>query len=141
MGKLVLCWKHRKRNIGNAFGMTGNLLAQSAPALGILVDLPLGVLMWAALLRFLVTIFINEDSRVLPVRLLVSFTSPVMAATRPMTPTWVIDRIVPLYAAVILLILRYYLFPLVIGYDVLSFGNMPLEGMVLSVYFDFITAD
>jgi hypothetical protein len=50
----------------------------------------------------------------------------------------VIDRIAPLYAAIILLILRYYMFPLLIGYDVLSFGNLPLEGMVLSVYFDYI---
>ena len=120
--------------------MAGNVLIQSAPALGILVDLPLGVLMWAALLRFLLTIFIKEGSRVLPMRLLVSFTSPVMAATRPLTPAWVIDRIAPFYAAIILLIIRYYLFPLVIGYDVLSFGNLPLEGMVLSVYFDFIPA-
>ena len=121
--------------------MTINLSIQSAPALGILLDLPLGVLMWAALLRFLLTIFIKEDSRVLPMRLLVSFTSPMMAATRPLTPTWIIDRYrSSLYAAIILLILRYYLLPLVIGYDVLSFGNMPLEGMVLSVYFDFMPA-
>ena len=118
--------------------MVGNVLAQSAPALGILLDLPLGVLMWAALVRFLLTIFIKEDSRVLPMRLLVSFTSPVMATIRPITPGWVIDRIAPLYDAIILLILRYYMLPLLIGYDVLSFGNLPLEGMVLSVYFDYI---
>ena len=136
--ELVLCYYHRSQNIGDVFGMTGNLLLQSAPALGILVDLPLCVLMWAALLRFLLTIFIKEDSRVLPMRLLVSFTTPVMATTRPVTPRWVIDRIAPLYAAIILLILRYYTFPLLIGYDVLSFGNLPLEGMVLSVYFDYV---
>ena len=118
--------------------MTGNLLVQSTPALGILLDLPLGVLMWAALLRFLLTIFIKEDSRVLLMRLLVSLTNPVIAATRPQTPAWVINRIAPFYTAVILLILRYYLLPLVIGYDVLSFSNMPFEGMVLSVYFDFM---
>ena len=119
--------------------MFDNVMAQSASALGILVDLPLGVLMWAALLRFLLTIFIKEDSRFLPMRLLVSFTSPIMAVTRPLKPVWVIDRIASLHAAVVLLILRYYLCPLVIGYDVLSFGNMPLEGMVLSVYFDFMS--
>lgn len=118
--------------------MIDNILAQSAPALGILVDLPLGVFMWAALLRFLLTIFIKEDSRFLPMRLIVSFTSPIISAARPLTPIWVIDRIASLHTAVILLILRYYFFPLIIGYDVLSFGNMPLEGMVLSVYFDFM---
>ena len=119
--------------------MTVNLSIQSAPALGILLDLPLGVFMWVAVLRFLLTIFIKEDSRVLPMRLLVSLTTPVIAATRPLTPAWVINRIAPLYTAVILLILRYYLLPLVIGYDVLSFSNMPFEGMVLSVYFDFMS--
>lgn len=120
--------------------MIGNVLAQSAPALGILVDLPLGVLMWAALARFLLTVFLKEDGRILPMRLLASFTSPVMAAIRPLTPEWMIARLTPLYAAVILIILRYYLFPFIIGYDVLSFGTMPLEGMVLSVYFDYIAA-
>ena len=121
--------------------MIDNVLAQSAPALGILVDLPLGVFMWAALLRFLLTIFIKEDSRFLPMRLIVSFTSPIISAARPLTPIWVIDRIASLHTAVILLILRYYFFPLIIGYDVLSFGKVPLEGMVLSVYFDFIPID
>ena len=120
--------------------MISNVLTQSAPALGILVDLPLGVLMWVALLRFLLTIFIKEDARILPMRLLISFTSPVTAAIRPLTPGWVIERLIPLYAAVILLILRYYLFPFIIGYDVLSFSNMPLEGMVLSVYLDYVEA-
>ena len=137
-GKLVLQYRNRKHNTGDAFGMTVNLSIQSAPALGILLDLPLGVFMWVAVLRFLLTIFIKEDSRVLPMRLLVSLTTPVIAATRPLTPAWVINRIAPLYTAVILLILRYYLLPLVIGYDVLSFSNMPFEGMVLSVYFDFM---
>ena len=121
--------------------MSDNLLGQSAPALAILVDLPLGVLMWAAVLRFLLTIFINEDSRFFPVRLLVSFTGAVMAVTRPFKPLWIIDRMTPLYTAFVLLIIRYYLFPLIIGYDVLSFGNMPLEGMILSVYLDFMPSD
>ncbi len=121
--------------------MIGNLLAQSAPALGILVDLPLGVLMWAAVLRFVLTIFINADSRILPMRMLVSFTGAVMTVTRPLKPVWIIDRIAPLHTAFVLLIIRYYLLPLIISYDVLSFGNMPLESMVLSVYFDFVASD
>ena len=81
--------------------MIDNVLAQSAPALGILVDLPLGVLMWAALLRFLLTIFMKENSRFLPMRLIVSFTSPIISAARPLTPIWVIDRIAALHTAVI----------------------------------------
>ncbi len=118
--------------------MIDNVLAQSAPALGILLDLPLGLLMWSAFLRFLLTIFMKEDSRFLPMRLLVSFTAPMIALMHHLKPAWCIDRITPLYASIFLLILRYYLLPLVIGYDVFSFASMPLEGMVLSAYFDII---
>jgi uncharacterized protein YggT (Ycf19 family) len=113
------------------------MVADSAPALGILIDLPLGVLMWACLLRFLLTVFIKEDSKLGPMRALATFTSPVMAAVRFITPNWIIERIAPLYAAIVLMVLRYYLFPMLVGYDVLSFTNMPLESMILSVYFDF----
>ena len=49
-----------------------------------------------------------------------------------------IERLTPLYASITLLILRYYLFPLLIGYDVTGFGNMPLEAMVMSVYYDYL---
>ncbi|MDB2324700.1 hypothetical protein N9W44_03975 [Alphaproteobacteria bacterium] len=114
------------------------MMVTIAPALGILIDLPLGVLMWVTFIRFLFIIFVKEDSRVLPMRILVGFTSPVMALIKFVKPDWMIDRLAPLYAAITLLILRYYLFPLLIGYDVTGFGNMPLEAMVLSVYHDYL---
>jgi hypothetical protein len=114
------------------------MMVTIAPALGILIDLPLGVLMWVTFIRFLFIIFVKEDSRILPMRILVGFTSPVMALIKFVKPDWMIDRLAPLYAAITLLILRYYLFPLLIGYDVTGFGNMPLEAMVLSVYHDYL---
>jgi hypothetical protein len=36
------------------------------------------------------------------------------------------------------LVLRYYVFPLVIGYDIYGPLNMPLESMLLSVYADYL---
>ena len=38
-------------------------MSEDIPALGILIDLPLGILMWAAVLRFLLSMAIQEDSR------------------------------------------------------------------------------
>ena len=39
----------------------------------------------------------------------------------------------PLYLAFLLFVARFYILPLVIGYDVPGFGAMPLEGLLLSV--------
>ena len=113
--------------------MTGNLLVQSAPALGVLVDLPLGVLMWAALLRFLLTIFIKEDSRLGLMRVLNAVVMPPTRAAMMVAPRWVIDRASPLYLAFLLFCARYYVLPLAVGYDVPAFGAMPLEELLLSV--------
>ena len=49
------------------------------PALGIIIDLALGILMWAAMLRFLLSMVMKEDSRAAPMRIL---NAMVMPATR-----------------------------------------------------------
>ena len=51
-------------------------------------------------------------------------------------PAFINDRLAPLYAALILFIARYYLFPLIIGFDVESFSQMPLEKLLLSAKAD-----
>ncbi len=83
---------------------------QSAPALGILIDLPLGLFMWTCLLRFVLSIFISEDSKVAPMRMLTAFTHPVMKVASLIAPGWMISRLEPLYAALVILVLRYYVF-------------------------------
>jgi hypothetical protein len=52
-------------------------------------------------------------------------------------PAFIISRLLPLYAAGILFIIRYYVLPLAIGFDVWSFSDMPLERMLLSAKSDF----
>ena len=102
------------------------------PPLGILIDIPLGILMWTLSLQFLLGIFINENSRLRFVQIIRGVNTPVLMLTNLIRPGFVIDRLAPLYAALILFIARYYLFPLVIGFDVESFTQMPLEKLLLS---------
>jgi hypothetical protein len=118
--------------------MFNGFMMQSAPALGILIDLPLGLFMWTCLLRFVLSIFISEDSKVAPMRMLTAFTHPVTKVASLIAPGWMISRLEPLYAALVILVLRYYVFPLVIGYDIYGPLNMPLESMLLSVYADYL---
>ena len=111
-------------------------MGNTVPALGLLIDIIFGFLMWAAILRFTLMIFMREDSRFLPMRLTASIIRPILRGTKFITPIWVIDRIQPLYAAFLLFLIRFYLIPLIIGYDVPSFASLPLEDLILSVKAD-----
>ena len=108
-------------------------MAEALPALGIVIDLPLGILMWAAILRFLLSMFVKEDSRLGLMRVLNAVVMPPTRVAVMVAPRWVIERTGPLYLSFLLFIARYYILPLVVGYDVTGFGAMPLEGLLLSV--------
>ena len=102
------------------------------PPLGILIDIPLGILMWTLSVQFSLGIFIRENSRLRFAQVIRGFNTLVLMLTNLIRPSFVIDRLAPLYAALILFIARYYLFPLIIGFDVESFTQMPLEKLLLS---------
>jgi len=103
------------------------------PALGVLIDLPLGILMWCAILRFALSMIVKEDSKAAVMRTLNALVMPLVRVLRPVTPRWVIDRTAPLYLAFLLLVLRYYVAPLAVGYDITGLGDLPLEDLILSV--------
>ena len=106
------------------------------PPIGILIDLPFGLLMWTSFVHFLLIIVMNEDSNFSPLRLLRGLNAPIYAVISLTKPAFIISRRLPLYAAGFLLIIRYYVLPLAVGFDVWSFGNMPLEGLLLSAKSD-----
>jgi hypothetical protein len=106
------------------------------PALGILIDIPLGILMWSTMAQFILTVFIRDDSTLGFVRVVRGLNQPILALTALIRPHFIIDRLRPIYAAFILFILRYYLFPLIIGFDVENFWQMPMEKLLLSAKSD-----
>ena len=106
------------------------------PPLGILIDIPLGILMWTLSVQFVLGIFISENTRLKFVQIIRGVNTPVLVLTNLIRPGFIIDRLAPLYAALILFIARYYLFPLIIGFDVESFTQMPLEKLLLSAKTD-----
>ena len=108
-------------------------MESDVPALGVLIDLPLGIVMWCAILRFLLSMVVKEDSRAGIMRLLNAVVMPPVHALQIVTPRWVIDRTAPLYLAFLLFIIRFYAAPLAIGYDVNGYTELPLEHLILSV--------
>ena len=90
----------------------------TTPPIGILIDLPVGLLMWTSFVHFLLIIVISEDSGFSPLRLLRGLNAPIYALISLIKPAFIISRLLPLYAAGILFITRYYVLPLTIGFDV-----------------------
>ncbi len=106
------------------------------PALGILIDIPLGILMWSTVMQFVLTIFIRENSSLAFAKIVRGLNQPIIALTALIRPYFIAGLLNPLYATFILFILRYYLFPLVIGFDVENFWQMPLEKLLFSAKSD-----
>ena len=104
--------------------------------MGILIDIPLGILMWSMLTQFVLGIFLRDDSRLAIVRLIRGLNTPILYISGLIQPALINDRLAPVYAALVLFIARYYLFPLIIGFDVESFSQMPLEKLLLSAKAD-----
>ena len=112
------------------------LMITTFPPAGILIDLLLGVLMWTSVAHFLLTMVMKEDSAFIILRFLRGINSPIHRAINLVKPSFIITRLAPLYCALVLFILRYYLLPLLVGFDVWNFYDMPLESLLLSAKAD-----
>ena len=106
------------------------------PPIGILIDIPLGILMWTMVGQFLLGIFLPNDNRLAVLRIIRGLNTPILFLVDLVQPAFINERLAPLYAALVLFIARYYLFPLIIGFDVENFAQMPLEKLLLSAKSD-----
>ena len=88
------------------------------------------------LAQFVLDIFLRDDSRLALVRVVRGLNTPILFISGLTQPAFINDRLAPVYAALVLFIARYYLFPLIIGFDVESFSQMPLEKLLLSAKAD-----
>ena len=112
-------------------------MVSHVPALGILLDLLFGILMWASCAQFLMTIFVNEDSKFMLLGIVRKTTSGALFVVRYIAPSFLVNKVMPLYLAFVLFILRFYALPAILTYDVVSFSAMPLEALVKGVFIDF----
>ena len=112
-------------------------MVSHVPALGILLDLLFGILMWASCVQFMLTIFVNEDSKFLLLSIVRKTTSGALFVVRFIAPAFLVNKVMPLYLAFVLFILRFYAQPAILGYDVTSFSAMPLEALIKGVFVDF----
>jgi len=107
------------------------------PPIGFLVDLPFGVLMWTSIAQFLLLIIFPEDSNFVLLRILRNLNAAIHKLVNLAKPSFVFSRLLPLYAALLLFVLRYYVFPFTLDYEIWNFYQLPLERLWLETMRDF----
>ncbi|WP_245428276.1 hypothetical protein [Kumtagia ephedrae] len=93
----------------------------------IVVDYVLGLAMWTLIGRTAMGLFLPENSSFFFMRFFVQATNPLLAAFRPITPSFLVEPLVPLYVAWFFFMIRFYLMPWLLGYSVMGMLSFPLE--------------
>ena len=90
-------------------------------------DYIMGVIMWTLIGRFAMGIFLPEDSSFFFMRVFVKYTNPLLKLFKPITPSFLVQGLVPLYVAWFFYMIRFYLMPWILGYSVMGMLSFPLE--------------
>ena len=76
-----------------------------------IIDYILGIIMWTLVGRVAMNIFQREDSGFFFMKAFVKFTNPLLKIFKPVTPSFIIQPLVPLYETTIYFKIRFYLSP------------------------------
>jgi len=101
----------------------------------IVLDYVLGVIMWTLIGRSAMNLFLPVDSDFFFMRFFVRSTNPILRVFRPITPSFLLDPIVPLYVAWFFFMFRFYLMPWLLGYSVMGMLSFPLEGDIAGMIY------
>ena len=94
------------------------------------LDYILGLIMWTLIGRVAMNIFQRENSEFFFMKVFVKFTEPLISIFKPITPSFVIKPLVPLYVAWFFYMIRFYLMPYLLGYSVMGMLSFPLESEI-----------
>jgi uncharacterized protein YggT (Ycf19 family) len=100
------------------------------------IDYVLGVIMWTLIGRSAMNLFLPIDSDWAFMRIFVKLTNPLLWLFRPITPSILVDLLVPLYVAWFFFMARFYLMPWLLGYSVMGMLSFPLEGEIARALYD-----
>ena len=89
----------------------------SFPTWLIIVDYILALTMAILVLKFVLNLFINEESNISFFKFFTKITSPILILSSRVTPNFIVQPLIPLYLAWLLFMIRIYFLPLVLGHS------------------------
>ena len=96
----------------------------------LIIDYILGNIMWTLIGRVAMNIFQRENSEFFFMKAFVKLTNPLIRLFKPITPSFIISPLVPLYIAWFFYMFRFYLMPYLLGYSVMGMLSFPLESEI-----------
>jgi len=110
---------------------------EGIPILVILIDYAMGLVMWTLVGRFGMSLFVSEQSDFFFMKAFVKMTDPLIRAMNKLTPGFLVDSLRPLYVAWFIFMIRFYIMPVLLGYDVMGMLSFPLESELAHVIYEF----
>ncbi len=112
-------------------------MIEAFPIWVIVFDYVMGMIMWTLIGRAGMSLFLPEDSTFFFMRFFVRSTDPLLRLFRRITPGFLIRPMVPLYVAWFFFMIRFYLMPWLLGYDVMGMLSFPLESDIARFIYQF----
>ena len=81
------------------------------------LDYFLACLMVILLVNFILNLFLSEASNFVLYRFITKLAHPIMNFTNKITPSFIVQPLIPIYIAWLIFMLRVYLLPLFLGYS------------------------
>ena len=101
----------------------------------LIIDYILGVIMWTLIGRSAMNIFLPENSSFFFMRVFVKYTNPVIKLFKYVTPSFIVQPLVPLFIAWFFYMFRFYFMPYVLGYSVMGMLSFPLESEIAGMIY------
>ena len=102
-------------------------MVEGFPVWVVIIDYLLGMVMWTLIGRFAMGIFLPEDSSFFFMKAFVKLTNPVIKLFAFITPSFLVQPLVPIYVAWFFFMVRFYVMPWLLGYSVMGMLSFPLE--------------
>ncbi len=103
----------------------------------VVIDYILGIIMWTLIGRTAMGFFLPQDSSFFFMRFFVRVTNPLLKLFGPITPSFLMELVIPLYVAWFFFMIRFYLMPWLLGYSVMGMLSFPLEGEAANLIYSY----
>ena len=81
------------------------------------LDYFLACLMVILLTNFILNLFLSESSNFVLYRFIIKLANPIINITNKITPSFIVQPLIPIYIAWLILMIRIYFLPLLLGYS------------------------
>ena len=104
----------------------------------IAIDYILGMVMWTLVGRVAMNFFLPLDSNFFFMKVFVKATNPLLKLFAPITPSFLLEPLIPLYVAWFFFMIRFYLMPWLLGYSVMGMLSFPLESEITALIYHYL---